>query len=744
MATSLFNMSDEFNDKQVEIQARLTYPDLITSANRSVTVEILSVSDPDGLFSEGYPCTVAVMATAKEVICQWDIIIMDPESKIVSPITKEPTIVIEWPIEADYNPTDCYISIANKIDPPDPFTTKVEAIPTKSVIKIPDDIDRETLIIPGSGVPEGWPLFCGIDPDIFGSGIMARLGSFNFSWIKCPDGVSISETMLLTSYIDANGNWQTGTDGFAYNGVAVPNPPTNDTRIKFSIQVFASNGTTAQEDLVTLTLPRYIPPKLVSFDVDRCDENGELDEEGGYLDCKINLELWTPEGVDPIYANSLDSLSTFQVIDPSISTTLDPSANIVATKSGVINNATSIVGDGLINANKAYKVVAKIRDLTLYPGNEYSETIEDVYCTVDFLDGGKGIAFGTTATKEGFECDMESYFDKPVHVIDDKLSVEKSVLASITTSGNEYLDIPMFEVDPATGIVSINQVLGAYSGENNLPYPISNPFWAFDSQNRKVYCRGRLALTDLDGAKEGFVWNGGNYLAYLKTQILVDVPTGGNYIKSRNRAPLRSIVAPNTDSFAPIISSKSLNGEWAIGTNGDRFEIIYTTDAKYQAGTNEAFRIDFIDPGGSFDAQLRRARSMRINGEELWKIFFPIGFVWISYVNTSPASLFGGSWTQITGKVLRADNNVTASGSDTHSHTAGSLGAKLSVETDGYIYYRYKGATAWTPNYWAQVTRVGNSGISKTPTSGIELAGSTDSASNLPAYQNLYVWRRTA
>lgn len=72
--------------------------------------------------------------------------------------------------------------------------------------------------------------------------------------------------------------------------------------------------------------------------------------------------------------------------------------------------------------------------------------------------------------------------------------------------------------------------------------------------------------------------------------------------------------------------------------------------------------------------------------EEYWKVVYPIGSVYISLNDTSPATLFGGTWTQITDTFLLSSgtNAVGATGGEkevtltldqtpTHAHTRGTM-----------------------------------------------------------------------
>lgn len=48
-------------------------------------------------------------------------------------------------------------------------------------------------------------------------------------------------------------------------------------------------------------------------------------------------------------------------------------------------------------------------------------------------------------------------------------------------------------------------------------------------------------------------------------------------------------------------------------------------------------------------------------------IIYPVGSVYISFHSTSPASSIGGTWSQITDKVLRASINTNTGGEDQHT-----------------------------------------------------------------------------
>lgn len=118
---------------------------------------------------------------------------------------------------------------------------------------------------------------------------------------------------------------------------------------------------------------------------------------------------------------------------------------------------------------------------------------------------------------------------------------------------------------------------------------------------------------------------------------------------------------------------------------------------------------------------------------------YPVGAVYISYVNTSPATLFGGSWTQITGRFLRAATDVSTGGSDTVTLTAAQSGLPSHAHNIRIKDTAGTGAAAIPdPISCKAYKAVANYMANNTA------ANASSSHTNMPAYQDLYVWRRTA
>lgn len=118
------------------------------------------------------------------------------------------------------------------------------------------------------------------------------------------------------------------------------------------------------------------------------------------------------------------------------------------------------------------------------------------------------------------------------------------------------------------------------------------------------------------------------------------------------------------------------------------------------------------------------------------QIFFPIGSVYFSTVNSSPASTIGGTWTQITNAVLRAATSTGYIGSDTHTLTINEMPRhNHELTTDGVIFTK-----TYTVDEGTQMSATTNWG----PGVWTGWAGSSAEHSIVQRSYNLFAWVRTA
>lgn len=120
---------------------------------------------------------------------------------------------------------------------------------------------------------------------------------------------------------------------------------------------------------------------------------------------------------------------------------------------------------------------------------------------------------------------------------------------------------------------------------------------------------------------------------------------------------------------------------------------------------------------------------------------FPIGFVYSSMNSTSPASTFGGSWTEIKGRFPYFNAGTGTGGSMSHTHTLDDAWACVEVGAGSIGVHHKEVPVTWNTNKHI----LGNSYNSGWESSyGAVLGGTTSSGGSLPPYQTLYAWYRTA
>lgn len=123
------------------------------------------------------------------------------------------------------------------------------------------------------------------------------------------------------------------------------------------------------------------------------------------------------------------------------------------------------------------------------------------------------------------------------------------------------------------------------------------------------------------------------------------------------------------------------------------------------------------------------------NAHHMIDRLFGVGYVWISYTDTSPASLVGGTWAPITGRFPYFNAGNSIGGANSQTLSIAQMPSHAHPYTDYHIVVQqYEGiASKDCVSYDTEGYGDGKS---------TKAVGGGQPYNNMPAYQTLYAWRR--
>lgn len=137
-----------------------------------------------------------------------------------------------------------------------------------------------------------------------------------------------------------------------------------------------------------------------------------------------------------------------------------------------------------------------------------------------------------------------------------------------------------------------------------------------------------------------------------------------------------------------------------------------------------------------------RNNNMKFLFNSMWSRIYPIGSIYISANNTSPATLFGGTWVQIKDTFLLAAGTTytagTTGGEADHTLTFDEMPLHCHNGSDNYIDYAAMGGTS--NNRSVVCAGAGN----KIAFPVTDYAGGDQPHNNMPPYLAVYMWKRIA
>lgn len=131
---------------------------------------------------------------------------------------------------------------------------------------------------------------------------------------------------------------------------------------------------------------------------------------------------------------------------------------------------------------------------------------------------------------------------------------------------------------------------------------------------------------------------------------------------------------------------------------------------------------------------------------------YPVGSIYISTNNISPASMLGGTWEKIRDKFLLSESDTISAGSTggekTHTLTTNEM------PTHNHAFMSAGQGGSYTDDYKQVWTATGGSDGNGVPANltlptyqgsqGVQNTGGSQPHNNMPPYLAVYMWKRTA
>ena len=178
------------------------------------------------------------------------------------------------------------------------------------------------------------------------------------------------------------------------------NPLTQPGTLVATAKVADSRGRATTKTL-SITAYSHASPTISQFAARRCDAGGSPDEEGTSCAVTVNASAVSDAGTHNLSALTL----RWRVYGTS---TWSDALDILAS-----NGAELLIPDVEFGTGSQYEFVVEATDDVGFKSTA-TAMLYKAFMTMDFLAGGRGIAFGAPATEEGFLCAMPATFSPQI------------------------------------------------------------------------------------------------------------------------------------------------------------------------------------------------------------------------------------------------------------------------------------------------------------------------------------------
>lgn len=271
---------------------------------------------------------------------------------------------------------------------------------------------------------------------------------------------------------------------------------------------------------------------------------------------------------------------------------------------------------------------------------------------------------------------------------------------------------------------AVNKIFGIVPTTSNLPNPVtlddlSAAYLVGSASPYNLYIQvGTTPATAVWTNMGAYLGDNGVWEADGTTAVLAEGFT---------KAQLNNLEVLTNGSIAQVETNNVIpktDNTGSIGSNSRKYSQVFT---------------NYINDGTN-----GKATSDLVTKSMLLTLVYPVGSIYMSVNNTSPASFLGGTWVQLKDRFLLGAgdtyNNGEQSGSASHNHTLNSAYAKVDLTDRVLMTTKTQsiGINTTSGSFSARET------VSWSAEHAAELGGTTDNASNMPPYLVVYMWKRTA
>lgn len=360
----------------------------------------------------------------------------------------------------------------------------------------------------------------------------------------------------ITYTVSYNANGGTGAPGNQTKtyGVTLTLSATKPTRTNYNFKGWATSaGSTtvayaagasytanAAVTLYAVWELAYTAPRITNLKADRCNSAGTLDDDGTYA--KVTFSWATDR-----------TISSIKV------------AGVAVSASGTSGSVSKVVG-GSYSAETAYSISVAVADSG--GTTTVTTTLAPMTLVIDFLKGGKGVAFGKPATTQNLASAFPVAFDKTLTVaglatLNGGFKFRGNVLASNTDLNN--VTEPGFYYQGTTSVVATMAHVPEATACGLEVFQASGViqrFTTYSTSDPRVYIRSYYSYAGTWGA-----WIEITKKNDLNDMIKVQTVTLGSLTLAAHAGKALTYTAPTVSGYT-LVKSLGVKGVGDVGLMG--------------------------------------------------------------------------------------------------------------------------------------------------------------------------------